>query len=156
MNRVLRSVVVATLLVPAVALMAHASEPGAKTAFQKSRHDHYHQLGENFKVIRDEVKGDKPDLTKIKSAARFVNEAAAEQAKWFPAGSGQEAGKTAALPVIWSKPDEFKAAMKLFSDAAPKLNAAANSGDVGAIKTAFGDVGKTCKNCHDNFRAKEH
>jgi cytochrome c556 len=158
MNRVLRSVVVATLLVPAVALMAQASEPAAKTAFQKARHDHYHELGDAFKVIRDEAKGDTPDLAKVKSAAKVVDQAAAaaEQSKWFPAGSGPEAGKTLALPAIWSKPDDFKAAMKMFSDAAPKLTAAANSGDAAAIKTAFGDVGKTCKNCHDNFRAKEH
>jgi cytochrome c556 len=43
----------------------------------------------------------------------------------------------------------------MFSDAAPKLHAAASAGDVAAIKTAFGDVGKSCKNCHDQFRAKE-
>lgn len=156
MNRVLRSAVVATLLVPAVALLAQASEPANIKEFQKARHDHYHELGDAFKVVRDQTRTDKPDLAKIKTAAKVVNDAAAEQAKWFPAGSGPEAGKTQALPEIWSKPDQFKSAMQLFSDAAPKLHTAANAGDVAAIKTAFGDVGKSCKNCHDNFRAKEH
>ena len=155
MNRVLRSAVVATLLVPAVALLAQASEPANVKEFQKARHEHYEELGDAFKVVRDQTRTDSPDVAKIKTAAKVVSSAAAEQEKWFPAGSGPEAGKTQALPAIWSKPAEFKAAMKLFSDAAPKLHAAANSGDVPAIKTAFGDVGKSCKNCHDSFRAKE-
>jgi cytochrome c556 len=158
MNRVFRSAVVATLLVPVVALLAQASEPANIKEFQKARHDHYHKVGDAFKVVRDETRGDKPDLAKIKTAAKVVNAAAApaEQQKWFPAGSGPEAGKTQALADIWAKPADFQAAMKLFSDAAPKLQTAADSGDVAAIKTAFGDVGKTCKNCHEKFRAEEH
>jgi cytochrome c556 len=156
MNRVLRSAVVATLLVPAVALLAQASEPANMKEFQKARHDHYHELGDAFKVVRDQSRSGKPDLAKVRTAAKVVSEAAAQQEKWFPAGSGPEAGKTQALPEIWSKPAEFKAAMKLFSDNAPKLQAAADSGDAAAIKTAFGEVGKACKNCHEKFRAEEH
>ena len=155
MNRVLRSAVVATLLVPAVALLAQASESSNMKAFQKARHDHYHELGDAFKVVRDQSRAGKPDLAKVKTAAKVVSKAAAEQEKWLPAGSGPEAGKTRALPEIWSKPTEFKAAMQLYSDAAPKLQTAADSGDAAAIKTAFGEVGKACKNCHDNFRAEE-
>lgn len=156
MNRVLRTAVFATLLAPALALVAQASEPANVKEFQKARHDHYHKLGDSFKVIRDQIKNDKPDLAAIKTAANVVSEAAATQEKWFPAGSGPEAGKTQAKAEIWSKPAEFKTAMKNFSDAAPKLQAAANSGDVGAIKTAFGDTGKACKGCHETFRSDEH
>jgi cytochrome c556 len=151
MNRILCSAVIAALLTPVVLI---AAEPSVKE-FQKARHDHYHELGDAFKVVRDQTRSDKPDLAAIKTAAKKVSEAAADQAKWFPAGSGPEAGKTDALPAIWSKPDDFKAAMKLFSDAAPKLNAAAGAGDLAAIKVAFGDVGKSCKNCHETFRAEE-
>lgn len=157
MNRVLRSAVFATLLAPALALVAaQASEPANVKELQKARHDHYHKVGDSFKVIRDQLKTDKPDVAAIKTAAGVVNEAAATQEKWFPAGSGPEAGKTQAKAEIWSKPTEFKTAMKNFADAAPKLQSAANSGDVAAIKTAFGDTGKTCKGCHETFRAEEH
>ena len=152
MNRFLCSAVVAALLIPAVVLTA---EPTARE-LQKARHDHYHELGDAFKVVRDQTRSDTPDLAKIKTAAKEVNDASVNQEQWFPAGTGPDAGKTEALAEIWSKPAEFKAAMKLFSDSAPKLYAAANGGDVAAIKTAFGDVGKSCKNCHENFRAKEH
>lgn len=157
MNRVLRTAVFATLLAPAFALVAaQASEPANVQEFQKARHHHYHELGDSFKVIRDQVKNDKPDLAAIKTAAKVVNDAAATQEKWFPAGSGPEAGKTQAKAEIWSKPAEFKTAMNNFAAAAPKLQTAANSGDVAAIKTAFANTGKTCKGCHETFRAEEH
>jgi len=84
-----------------------------------------------------------------------VNEASVDQGQWFPKGSGPEAGKTAALPEIWTKPEDFKAAQKAFSDATPKLLAAANSGDIEAVRTNFAAVGKTCKGCHEPFRKPE-
>jgi cytochrome c556 len=157
MNRVLRTAVFATLLAPALALVAaQASEPANVQEFQKTRHHHYHELGDSFKVIRDQIKNDKPDLAAIKTAAKVVNDAAATQEKRFPAGSGPEAGKTQAKAEIWNKPAEFKTAMNNFAAAAPKLQTAANSGDVAAIKTAFANTGKACKGCHETFRAEEH
>lgn len=152
LNRVLCSAVVATLMMPAVVVLA---EPSAKE-LQHARHEHYEELGDAFKVVRDQTRASNPDLAAIKTAAKKVNDASMNQEKWFPAGTGPEAGKTQALADIWARPEEFKAAMKMFSEAAPKLNAAAAAGDVAAIKTAFGDVGKSCKNCHQQFRAKEH
>jgi cytochrome c556 len=138
-------------MTPAVVAMADSSVK----ELQHARHEHYEELGDAFKVVRDQTRSGKPDLAAIKAAAKKVNHASVNQEKWFPAGSGPEAGKTQALADIWAKPTEFKAAMKMFSDAAPKLHTAADAGDVSAIKAAFGDVGKACKNCHDQFRAKE-
>lgn len=152
LTRLLCSAVVAAMLTPAVVAMA---EPSAKE-LQHARHEHYEELGDAFKVLRDQARSSNPDLATIKTAAKKVNDASVNQEKWFPAGTGPEAGKTQALADIWAKPAEFQAAMKMFSEAAPKLHAAANTGDVAAIKTAFGDVGKSCKNCHQQFRAKDH
>ena len=122
---------------------------------QKARHDHSHELGDAFKTVRDQTRAGTPNMTKIMAAAQVINEASIDQGRWFPAGTGPEAGKTRALAEIWSKPTEFAAAQKLFSDAAPKLYAAASSQDFTGVKAAFGDVGKSCKNCHEKFRAKD-
>ena len=122
---------------------------------QKARHDHYHDLGDAFKTVRDQSKAGTPNMAKIKTAAKVVSEASIDQGRWFPHGTGPEAGKTRALPIIWEKPQDFQAAQKVFTDAAPKLLAAANAGDIGAVKTSFSEVGKACKNCHDTFRAPE-
>jgi cytochrome c556 len=122
---------------------------------QKKRHDHYHALGDAFKAVRDGTKASTPDWTVVERAAAEVQEASVNQAQWFPKGSGPEAGKTRALPEIWSKPDEFAAAAKNFEEKAPTLLAAAKSKDLAAVNKAFRDVGGACKNCHDNFRAPE-
>jgi cytochrome c556 len=141
----------AAIIVPAGALVADTS---AKD-LMKARHDHYHELGDAFKVVRDQTRGDTPDLAAIKTAAKVVSDASINQAKWFPAGTGPEAGKTRAKAEIWSRPKDFAAAQKLFSDAAPKLLAAANASDLAGVKSQFGEVGKSCKNCHDSFRSPE-
>jgi cytochrome c556 len=122
---------------------------------QKARHHHYHELGDAFKTVRDQTRAGSPNLVKIKSAAQVINEASIDQGRWFPAGTGPEAGKTRALAEIWKRPEDFKAAQKVFSDAAPKLLAAANAGDLSAVKSTYGELGKACKNCHDTFRAPE-
>jgi cytochrome c556 len=139
--------------VPVTVLVA--AEKSTKD-FMHERHEHYEKLGEAFKAVRDQSRSSKPDVTKIKTAAKVVNDAAAEQDKWFPAGTGPETGvKTRAKAEIWTKAKDFDAAKKLLSDAAPKLLDAANSGDVGRVRTQFGEVGKACKNCHDTFRTPD-
>jgi adenylosuccinate lyase len=46
----------------------------------------------------------------------------------------------------------FMAAAKGFEDASQKLVAAADSGDMGAIKEQFGATAQTCKACHQTYR----
>ena len=42
------------------------------------------------------------------------------------------------------------------SQAATDFNDAAKLGDMNRIKVTFGAMGKTCKACHDLYRAPEH
>ena len=144
-----RSVMIVALLVPVV----YAATP---VETQKARHDHYEKLGKAFKAVRDQTSTDSPDFAVLLQNAETVNEASVNQQQWFPKGTGPEAGKTRALPEIWTKPADFEAAQKMFSDRAPKLLAAAKAKDVDAVKAAFKDLGGACKNCHDAFRAPEH
>lgn len=132
-----------------------AATPATPAEMQKVRHEHYEALGDAFKAVRDGSKASTPDFAALEKAAEIVNQASINQQQWFPKGSGPEAGKTRALPEVWSKPDEFTAAQKMFSDRAPKLLAAVKSKDVAAVSAAFKDVGGSCKNCHDTFRAPE-
>jgi cytochrome c556 len=122
---------------------------------QKKRHDHYHELGDAFKAVRDGTKASSPDWAAIEKAAAAVNAASVNQAQWFPKGSGPEAGKTRALPEIWSKPDDFAAAAKMFEEKSATLVSATKTKDLDAVTKAFRDVGGACKNCHDNFRSPE-
>ncbi len=155
MNRLLCSAVVAALLAPAVFLVdADASEPSAKELMH-ARHEHYEELGDAFKVVRDQSKASKPDMAAIKTAAKFVGEAAAEQAEVVPGrhrpGSRQDAGARCNLGQargIQSRDEKIQRR-------GAEVDSAANAGDADAVKTAFGDVGKACKGCHEQFREKE-
>src|SRR5262245_53289429 len=81
MNRLLRFAVGTALFVPVVALVAQATEPNPKQ-LQKARHDHYHELGDAFKVVRDQTRASTPDMAAIKTAAKHVNDASINQEKW--------------------------------------------------------------------------
>jgi len=146
------SALVFTASLIAAIQVASAATPAE---LQKARHDHYKELGDAFKAVRDASKSDSPDFAALEKAAETVNKASVDQQQWFPKGTGPEAGKTRALPEIWSKPDDFTAAQKMFADRAPKLLAAAKTKDVAAITAAFKDAGGACKNCHDTFRKPE-
>jgi cytochrome c556 len=61
-------------------------------------------------------------------------------------------GNTRALPEVWSKRADFDAGAKKMQDEVVKLQAAAKSGNLDQLKAAFGDTGKSCKGCHDNYR----
>ena len=71
----------------------------------------------------------------------------------FPEGSGVDGSES--LPAVWEKPDEFKAAMDKFVDAANNIAAAADSGEMSEIGPAIQALGKSCKGCHDDLR-EEH
>ena len=70
----------------------------------------------------------------------------------FPAGSDQ--GKTEAKTTIWSDAAGFAAASARFQTASEALLAAAQAGDAVAVKARFGEVGSSCKSCHDSYRAE--
>ncbi len=65
-------------------------------------------------------------------------------------GAGTEGGKAKAN--IWTDTAKFNTAASNMQDAVAKLNAASKTGNLDAIKTAFGTAGATCKACHDDFR----
>lgn len=71
----------------------------------------------------------------------------------FPEGS--DFGETTVLPVVWEKPAEFAKAIKQFQDAAAGMAVAGKSGDMAQVGAALKPLGKSCKNCHENFREKK-
>ncbi|MDR2851679.1 MAG: cytochrome c [Burkholderiaceae bacterium] len=71
---------------------------------------------------------------------------------WAGFQPGSEGGKS--KPEIWKDPAKFKELQDKFLDNAAKLDAAAKTGKLDDLKAAFGPTGKSCKNCHDEFRKK--
>jgi cytochrome c556 len=71
-------------------------------------------------------------------------------------GSDNEnyAGKTTALPKIWTTYPEIADYGKKFAVAVNELAAVAGNGR-DALKSKIGALGKSCKGCHDEFREKK-
>jgi len=67
---------------------------------------------------------------------------------------GSDKGKTALKPVAFREKNKFMAKAKALETETRKLAKAAASGNFNAVKDQFGEVGKSCKSCHDTFRAK--
>jgi cytochrome c556 len=113
--------------------------------------------GAAFKTIADQLKAPTPDIAAIRQAANVLNANAGQIGSWFPAGSGPETGiRMRAKAEIWTNPSGFATAVNNFRAAAPRLKAAADSGDAAAIGAQFRATAQTCGGCHHDFRADEH
>ena len=138
------SVVTAKVSGPAAARVMHARHEGMET------------IGKNFKALHRELAAGSPDLAIVRGSASTIANLSKKASGWFPAGTGPDIGKTGAKPEIWQQPADFAAKLHNFQGAAKLLNAAAAKGDVNAIKARYGDLGKTCKACHDKYRTEMH
>ena len=67
---------------------------------------------------------------------------------------GTDSGDTTLNSDVFMKPAKFKEGSQNFETQATKLLSVAQSGDLISIKTQFGEVGKSCKACHSQFRTK--
>ncbi len=75
---------------------------------------------------------------------------------WNSFGPGTDKGApNKADPRIWNEAAKFKQAAETGQKAVATLADASKSGDEAKFKAAFGEVGKACKGCHDDFRTKE-
>ena len=64
-------------------------------------------------------------------------------------------GDTEALPAIWNSPDAFGKAVEKAKKTAKDLQVAIASDDRKATLSAAAAVGKSCKGCHESYRAEE-
>jgi cytochrome c556 len=62
---------------------------------------------------------------------------------------------TRAKPEVWQKPAEFKQAQENYQASVAKLVNVAQAGELEAIRPVVDEVQKSCKACHDVFRARK-
>ncbi len=151
--RTLTSLTCVATIFCSVFVWAQSNVPAAKTI--EDRQENLETIGDSFKIIRDQLRGDK-DVTAITKAAETINGLAPQLHTWFPAGTGPETGiETEALPVIWEKNADFNAAADRLVTEAGNMLAAAKTGDLAKVGGGVRGLGGACKNCHDNFRKEE-
>ena len=69
---------------------------------------------------------------------------------WAGFGAGIEGGKAKAN--IWTEAAKFKGNSDKLAADAVRLDAAAKSGNLDQVRTAFAAYAGNCKTCHDDFR----
>lgn len=132
--------------------------PATREAALKLMHDRHEgmeDIGDAFKVVSRELKGDSPDLAKVRERAGTIARLAPQASGWFPPGTGPDVGKTRARAEIWQKPADFAAKSKEFDARAQAFSAAVQGTDLAAIRAAHAELGKSCKGCHDDYRSEK-
>ena len=138
-------------LVTALSTPARAQWAKAKDA-REYRESAMTLMGSHFGRMVPVVKGQIPyDKEKIKENVALLN--ILVNLPWAGFGPGTEGGD--AKDDIWLDPEGFKQAQDKLHANMKKLTAAADAGDFDAFRVAFGDVGKSCKACHDSYRKKK-
>lgn len=139
----------ATLLAFAAPASAQFAKPEDAIKYRQSA---LSVMGTHFGRIGAMASGRAPFDAKV---AADNAEIVAEMAKlpWAGFGPGTDkGGNTKAKPEIWTEQAKFKEnSDKLIAESA-KLSAAAKTGNLDAVKTAFAATAGTCKACHDAYR----
>ena len=131
--------------------MAHQVKDEPQQSYRQS---YFALIGANFGPIAAMVQGKMP----------YSVEGVQERANNLKAlsmidvtsafGEGSDKGTTRAKPEIWANTADFKAKFADMKEAMVVLQAA--GGDQGAVAKAVGGVGRTCKACHDEYKAKDY
>ncbi len=109
------------------------------------------------KIKAQVIDGKEPyDQAKVAAAANAIAAIANSGmgSLYSPDTTTEQLGKATRLkPEFFQNLDEAGQIGRNFTAAANQLAKVAAEGDQATIKKAFGDVGGSCKSCHDKFRA---
>jgi len=148
--------VLVALCMGAASVVVAADGPHDKAI--KARQAMFQIYGFNTSILGDMAKGDMPYDAEIAAEAAANLNAAANlgQSQMWPPGSDSATEGNAtnrALPAIWENYPEVVEKGDALKEAAAAMAAVAGDG-LGALQGAMGDVGASCKGCHDDFRAE--
>jgi cytochrome c556 len=91
------------------------------------------------------------DAAKAKTLMTTLASSADKLHALYPASS-KDAPKTEALPKIWENKADFD---KRLTELSKLAKDAGNATTADAYKPAYMAIGKACKDCHDQYRAKK-
>lgn len=152
------------LLVPilATALLAASAGAGAQQAPKpenliKWRQSAFSLVAWNASRIKASVDGqfNKDEVQRAANAIAAI--ANSGLGGLFAAGTEQGKGwhDTAAKPELFKDPRKFGELTASFAKEATELASVSAGGDPALVKTQFGKLQRTCKSCHDDFKAKD-
>lgn len=150
MKNAIRAVLAVTVALSAVPAMAQFQKPEDAVKYRQGA---FTVMAAHFGRIGVMVQGRAPFDAKVAQD----NAALVETLSKLPmAGFGADTDivNSKAKPEIWKEKAKFDQGGEKLVAAAAALNTAAKTGNLDAIKKAFGDTAATCKACHDDYRSK--
>ena len=136
-------------LVAALAI-ATAAMAGSSTDAIKDRQQAMKDVGGAMQNLGTIAKKEAPfDAGIVKSNAGIIAEALKKAAALFPEGSDKGDVETWSMPAIWSDPADFD---RKFEEAEAAAIALQSVGVESAFLPALGELGDTCKACHQTYR----
>ena len=148
MKKALSIALAAAAIVSAAPAMAQFQKPEDAIKYRKAA---FTVTAAHFSRIGAMANGRVPFDAKVAAENAALVETMSKL-PWDAFGPGTDKGDTRALPAIWTEQAKFKESADKMQAEVAKLSAAAKTGNLDAIKTAFGAAGQTCKACHDDFR----
>ena len=131
-----------------------ASGPEAQV---KEREQTMKSLGASMATTAKFIKGEGGSAEDVlKAAMTIVEVGKRDPAAVFPEGTGVGVGESEAKPEIWQNFGEVTKRWQALEPAGVKLAEVAPSGDKAAIGQAMQALGRTCSNCHEDFRVKKN
>lgn len=155
-----KNIVRTTLGIIALSLTAVAHAQMKAEDMIKARQSGYTFMSWNMGKIKAQVvDGTVPfDQGQVLAAANLIAATAnSGMGALYPAGSDQGTGwkATRLKSNFFEEQDKVREIAVNFVQQANKLQEVAAAGDQQAIAVQFGEVGKACKACHDEYRAEE-
>ncbi len=149
MRPILLAVALVTLAAPAFA----QDDDDLRKAVEV-RQGMYKLYGNYFGPLAGMARGEIDyDAETARTAAESLAAVASiDRTGFFPEGTSSEAMEgSAALPAIWEDMDDFTEGFDGVESATQSLAASAGDG-LDALKQGVGQVGQSCKGCHDDYR----
>ena len=126
------------------AVLAHKGAMG----IVKERMDKFKASEKATKRIKQALS--RGDIAMVMAEAEFLVSWASEMDSYFPENSNQSPSE--AKDEIWLQWDDFVDAIQSCENASTALIDAAATEDPRAMDSAFSDMTKSCKSCHQQFR----
>lgn len=151
--KTIRAASVAAAVLAGVLLHAETQAQAMPEKAIKVRQSGYYLMGAQMARINATLKGDLPfDQASLALSADALELLGRIVTDHYPPGS--DLGNTRAKADVWKDASRFKDLAVASQGEALKLKTAIHGGDLDVIKKAFGATSKSCKACHDVFKAQ--
>lgn len=148
MKNLTRTILAVAAVLSSVPAMAQFQKPEDAAKYRQGA---FTVMGSHFGRLGAMASGKAPFDAKLAQDNATVVEFMSKL-PWAGFTGDSQGVKSKAKSDVWTDKAKFDQGAEKMMAEVSKLNAAAKTGNLDALKAAFGDTAKTCKACHDAFR----